>query len=148
MRTIILTQNKRAIVDDSDYEWLNQWKWYFDGKYAARWVGGRKNKTKIYMHRLINETPEGQDTDHLDRDPLNNVRSNLKSKSHAHNIFNREVVGLENRSSGIRGISWSKRNNSWHVYIGGHPRTNIGFFKSLEVAIAERKKAEKDYLCA
>lgn len=37
MKTIPLTQNKFAIVDDADFEFLNQWKWYWANKnYAAK----------------------------------------------------------------------------------------------------------------
>lgn len=36
-KKIKLTQNKYAIVDDSDFEWLNQWKWHYSNKgYAKR----------------------------------------------------------------------------------------------------------------
>ena len=28
MKQIPLTQNKIAFIDDIDFDWLNQWKWY------------------------------------------------------------------------------------------------------------------------
>jgi hypothetical protein len=41
MKTIPLTQGKFAIVDDSDFEWLNQWKWYVQkSKNISVWYNG------------------------------------------------------------------------------------------------------------
>lgn len=36
MLHIALTQNKFALVDDCDYDYLNQWSWYYAKGYAAR----------------------------------------------------------------------------------------------------------------
>lgn len=35
MRKIKLTQGKYTVVDDIDFDWLNQWNWFADkiGKY-------------------------------------------------------------------------------------------------------------------
>jgi len=38
MKKIKLTQGKHVIVDDKDFDFLNQWKWFFDGDYAAKKV--------------------------------------------------------------------------------------------------------------
>ena len=35
MKKILLTQNQVALVDDQDYDWLNQWKWCaIQGRYT------------------------------------------------------------------------------------------------------------------
>ena len=35
MRQIPLTQEQVALVDNADYKWLRQWKWFADRKGAA-----------------------------------------------------------------------------------------------------------------
>lgn len=93
MKVIPLTQGKFAIVDNEDYYFLMQWKWTFDGSYAIRrqhlrTVKGKSVGKKIYMHRLLMETPAGLDTDHINRDRLDNRRRNLRVVSHAVNLQN------------------------------------------------------------
>ena len=79
MKQIPLTQGKFAIIDDKDFEYLNQWKWTYDGRYAIRSVAFTVGKrSKIYMHRIILNTPVGMDTDHIDMNRLNNQRLNLR----------------------------------------------------------------------
>jgi polysaccharide pyruvyl transferase WcaK-like protein len=53
MKTIQLTKDKIALVDDEDYEYLNQWKWNAYKKtdsifYAARCVWVDKKPKNIY----------------------------------------------------------------------------------------------------
>jgi len=78
MKEIQLTQGKIALVDDGDYEKLNQFKWYTikirSLFYAAR---ERQNKT-ILMHRIIINAPERLYTDHINGNPLDNRKINLR----------------------------------------------------------------------
>ena len=82
MKTIPLTRGMVALVDDCDFEFLNQWKWMASccrGVFYARrfiWVN-RKNKG-IFMHRLIAGAAPGQTVDHEDHCTLNNQRCNLR----------------------------------------------------------------------
>lgn len=84
MKTIELTQGQVTLVDDEDYEWLNQWKWYANkapyGFYAMRHslkIEGRP-RDDISMHRIIIMAQKGEQVDHKDGNRLNNCRSNLR----------------------------------------------------------------------
>ena len=54
MKEIVLTQGKVAMVDEEDYEWLNQWKWCVssDGGYPMRREYHNGKGKAIFMHRL------------------------------------------------------------------------------------------------
>jgi hypothetical protein len=61
MKKLKLSQGKVALVDDEDYEWLNQWKW-FAHKDCNTYYAGRSEKIngsrkQIWMHRAIMNTP-------------------------------------------------------------------------------------------
>ncbi len=56
MKKISLTQEKEAIVDDCDYDWLMQWKWLcMSVGYAARntRISDGSEKNSVLMHREI-----------------------------------------------------------------------------------------------
>ena len=103
MKQIPLTQGKFALVDDADFDWLNQWKWYcLNGAYAARNVYSGKNKKCILMHREIACTPDGLLTDHRDLDGLNNQRYNLRDATKSQNGMNRGAnKGAESKFKGV-----------------------------------------------
>lgn len=119
---IFLTQGKVALVDDEDYEYLNQWKWCWRQGYAIRSIvisprSSGKFKTKtISMHRLVNKTPEGMDTDHIDSNKTNNQKANLRSCSHRENTKNRSKT-LARRSSKYKGVSWHAHRQKWQANI-------------------------------
>jgi hypothetical protein len=73
LKTIKLSQGKEVIVDEEDYAYLSQWKWYFNGGYAVRGC-----KKRILMHRVIMATPDDKVTDHINRDKLDNRRCNFE----------------------------------------------------------------------
>src|SRR3990167_9749261 len=95
MKIIRLNKGQSAIVDDDVFDYLNQWKWYFNNQgYAVRRPyikgSGRKNQKcmTIHMHRLVNNTPNGMQTDHINRNKLDNRRENLRNVTDQQNKFN------------------------------------------------------------
>lgn len=138
MKTIELDKNKVAVVDDKDYEWLNQWKWFsvFDG---YNWYAIRKGK-KIFgkqetipMHRFIVSATRGQLVDHADGNGLNNQRSNLRICTAVQNSQNRKKP--VNNTSGYKGVHWHKQRKMYRaktVLNGKH--IDIGYFQDPQQA--------------
>ena len=87
VKWIRLSQGTAALVDEEDYDWLNEWVWSLHSQgYAYR--TNYTNKQKIYMHRLVNNTPSNMHTDHINQIRLDNRKSNLRTVTHAVNMAN------------------------------------------------------------
>lgn len=118
MKKIKLTQGKFALVDDEDFEFLNQFKWCLaaGGRYARTGIGPRKNNKKIYMHHLVLGMPKvikGKiEVDHKNQNKLDNQKHNLRIINRSLNILNNFNPRKDNRS-GFRGICLDKRINMW-----------------------------------
>ena len=144
-REIDLTQGKKAIVDDEDYEWLSQWKWYYAHTgYAVRNSPRVLGKHyMIFMHREIMHTPQGMDTDHIDGNGLNNLRINLRVCSHSRNLQNKGVS--INNVSGFKGVSWCQANKKWRARIKASGKEKyIGYFDVAESAALAYDKAARE----
>lgn len=94
MKEIPLTQGKVTLVDDEDYEYLIQWKWYaLKNKatvYAVRTV---RRGVLLYMHREIMK-PLGNDVvDHINFNGLDNQKHNLRTCTSYQNCLNRKPHG-------------------------------------------------------
>ena len=96
MKRIKLTQGQFAIVDDKNYEWLNQWKWCAwwskDTKsfYAVR--RSKKRNGKSYIIRMAREIlglkcGDKREADHRNHNTLDNFNSNLRTITHQQNQF-------------------------------------------------------------
>lgn len=70
--------NTFALVDDQDFDFLSQWKWYRHGDGRKGYVQRRESGRTISMHRVILGATDGEFVDHRDGDGLNNQRSNLR----------------------------------------------------------------------
>ncbi len=131
MKTIPLTRGMVAIVDDADYEFVNQWKWYAlcckNNFYAARSVQVSGRQKTLKMHRILAGAAEGQDVDHKDRCTLNNQRCNLRICNNSQNQANKGM--LRNNTSGFKGVSFNKNTKRWRArltYQGQH--FALGYF--------------------
>lgn len=137
MKEIPLTQGKVALVDDDDFEWLNQSKWLaktsFGLWYAVNRTTVAGKPTVVLMHRLITSAPIGMEVDHIDGDGLNNTRRNLRIVTRNQNRFNLRLRA--DNKSGYKGVFCDKRTGRWCAHIGFYgQRKNLGYFATPEEA--------------
>lgn len=142
MKSIPLTQGMFAIVDDGDFDYLMQWKWNYDGRYAKRGITGNKKAANMYMHAQIMQTPKGMQTDHINKNTLDNRRCNLRICTKNENMRNRGKN--KNNTSGYKGVA--KCGNNWVAYIiVDRKKIHIGVFKSILDAAKAYDAAAKTY---
>jgi hypothetical protein len=115
MPYITLTQGKRALVDYDDYHILNAFKWYYSNGYAVRKVQRFGRSRTILMHRVINDTPKGMETDHINRSTLDNRRLNLRSVTNTQNHYNRHAIPKS--KSKYKGVWWHTERSKWAAQI-------------------------------
>lgn len=108
----------RAIVDLEDTEKIKFYSWHLkNGNYVATAIGGRLNRKRLYLHRVIMDIIDKPSIiiDHIDRNPLNNRKSNLRLGTSIDN--SRNLSTLHKSSSGINGVHWNKTRNQWVLNI-------------------------------
>ena len=107
MKEILLSRGKVALVDDSDFEFLNQWKWTCSKKgYAHRRPSHNGKRVTVWMHKVLLGHFDGRfEDDHKDRNKLNNQKYNLRVATPAQSGMNRSFQAA-NRS-GYMGVKQS-----------------------------------------
>lgn len=97
---------REVLIDDEDYELILKYHWLlsFEGKsvYAVGYVPG--DSKQVRMHRLIMgvlDTPSIH-IDHIDRNSLNNQKSNLRRATIAEN--SRNVGANRTSTTGFKGV--------------------------------------------
>ena len=159
MKKIPLTQGKFALVDDKDFERVNQYKWhtYYGGN--GRWyAAGRINGEKISMHRFILGLKKGGGwiTDHIDDNGLNNQENNLRKCTAQQNRVNARKSKKRVCSSKYLGVSYfapdCKISNEeipkikWSaaICINGKSK-HLGYFNTEEQAALAYDLAAKEH---
>ena len=151
MKKIKLTQDKYALVDDCDYEYLNQWKWRIQKNGRTFYVirNSRKDECKtrisISMHRIILQRTgiEFKQVDHIDGNGLNNCRLNLRAATQQENSYNQSKQ--KHNTSGYKGVFWHEKSQKWYVQIRFNGSTiHLGLFNSkIEAARVYNQAARK-----
>lgn len=129
-----------VIVDEDDFYKLIPHRWVLTLGYPKRHLGGTKYE---YMHHAILPCPVGLLVDHINRDPLDNRRSNLRLATKAQNAMN---AGMwRHNNSGHKGVCrW--KNGKWRAYIMVNQKSIwLGVHQNIEDAIRARKDGEMKY---
>jgi hypothetical protein len=131
------------LIDQKDWDILLQMnigRIYTDG-YGYPTIS--INKSHRAVHNLLFPDAIG-DIDHIDRNPRNNRRQNLRECTHAENRRNSKKY--RNNSSGVTGVYWHSQCKKWAAEIKvDYKKIYLGLFSSLEEAAGVRKAAEIKY---
>lgn len=151
---IELTKGMSAIVDESDYEKLVNFKWQAhrenNGHYAVCSVRQDNGKYKQFrMHRMILNISDSRIfIDHKNGNTLDNRKENLRIASYGENSRNLSKK-LKNNTSGYRGVGLAsgseKRSKPWaaRIKLNGKLK-HLGYFTTAEDAAKAFDKAAKE----
>lgn len=123
MKKIPLTRGFIATVCDCHAHLVENNKWQAQQRNNNTWCARRSATAQerrngapshFVMHIVINQTPKGMDTDHIDRDTMNNQCSNLRTATKSQNLAN--TVSYKG-TSGYKGVSFESRRKHWIAYI-------------------------------
>jgi hypothetical protein len=140
MKEIQLTLGKVAIIDDEDFEMVSKYKWFAQKKRNSFYVkrsDWRKGKViGIYLHRYILNAPKGIVVDHINGDPLDNRRCNLRFCTTRLNCAARTTRRLNKVfTSRYRGVSQCPKSSTWRARIKvNFIEIHLGCFKTQEEA--------------
>jgi hypothetical protein len=150
-RTIRLTRGQFAIVDLSDFDWLNQCKWHAEWDrhtksfravrtvYTPNPSIPKKNRLRhCNMARLILGliASDKHQADHINRNTLDNRRANLRPVTNAQNRMNSKL--MRTSGTGFKGVTAYRNYGTFRaqICIDGKKK-HLGIRSSAEAAHRE-----------
>jgi len=134
---LALSRGYLALVDPEDFERFCHLKWYpqVNGRTVYATTGNG-----IMLHRLILDAPKGVCVDHINRDGLDNRRSNLRLATQAQNT--RNSAGRVSKH-GFTGVCWYEFGYYGRVRLGQKQHTTITVPTAEEAARLRDELAQK-----
>lgn len=139
-----LTQGKVALVDVAELPRVLKHRWVAVNT-DKRALGGRlyarATDCPLYMHRLIVNAGPHEQVDHINGNPMDNLRANLRSASNQQNAQNRSRPDPRSKT-GVRGVCIHKAPNGNLYWIAKVSVTRYFSFtdEGYENAVAESKR--------
>ena len=138
--------NRQFMFDLEDYDKIKDYCWYesrLSRKYHAVEAHIPDSGKGIKLHQLI----LGPHADHINRDPMDNRKENLRICSKEENHFNTSI--RSDNTSGFIGVSWDKRKKHWRVRVSvNNKEIYLGGYNNLQDAIKARLYSELKYFGA
>lgn len=139
-----------VLVDDESVSLVNAYKWRVDDKgnrvYFSRRIYIDKKKTYASLHRILADCKnnDGKVVDHINGNTLDNRKCNLRVCTMAENTRNRKMQ--KNNTSGIKGVSYNKRDKRWTAHIRiNNKQIHLGNYIDKYEAFEAYKKASVKY---
>jgi hypothetical protein len=122
-----------ALVDSCDAHLVRQYRWHPGGTknhYAITAINGKNT----YMHRLILDAGKGEIVDHIDGNPLNNRRSNLRLVTPSENSANRSETS---NPWGFKGVCYYEQKHKFQARVCKEGATYRGPYRKTPEQAAQ-----------
>ena len=146
---IPLSNGKTTIIDDEDFKLVDGHTWGCSSKGYAQ---SRIQNKLIRLHRLILNLSykDGAEVDHINRNKLDNRKSNLRLCTTTQNCANRQR--RRDNISGYKGVRWNVPAKKWQARIQCKGVSyHLGIFNKIEDAVMAYDMAAKnlfgDFAC-
>jgi len=138
-------EGKKFYIDWSDYSrFVAGHRFRINNKGYVMYSSTKDGLHNKLLHRMIMNCPEDMMIDHIDHNPLNNSRSNLRICTNQQNQMNSGKS--KNNKSGVIGVHWNKANEKWRAQITlNNKQIHLGLFDNFEEVCKVRKEAEIKY---
>lgn len=134
---------KTAIVLASDIPRIaeHSTKWSAADEYGRAQAQSRALKKKVLLHRVLvgeDNIAKGEEVDHIDRNPLNNLPSNLRLVTKSTNNRNQRIRG----ATRSRGVDFRKHAGKYRarIQLPSNKEKHLGYFSTEEAAAAAYRK--------
>ena len=130
-------------IDNEDLEKCSKLTWHYAKNKDSKYIQTRVKGKMIKLHRYIMDINNSNLlVDHINRDTLDNRKSNLRICTYQQNSFNKSI--RVDNTSGIAGVSFYKINKKWRAKIKYNNLTiHLGYFNDINEALINRRVAEE-----
>lgn len=142
------TENGDFLFDLDDLERLKNINKYWkinNSNYVLCYINDKEYQLHRYIMRLGRYSrKEDIIVDHINGNRLDNRKQNLRVTHRKNNPKNCKTYS--NNTSGVKGISWNRDRQKWHVSIQVNKKPiYLGLYSDIEEAKAVREEAEIKY---
>lgn len=133
----------KAVVDAADFDLVKNHKWHLHRKRNGKPVAVESvisTHKVLKLHHLFLQPKDDLICDHIDQNPLNNRRPNLRLVTLSQSNHNR----IRHNVSGYTGVDWSRHNQLWRARVkcNGKQRTIGHFSTAIEAHEAYKREAK------
>ena len=133
-------KGQMAFIDKEDYKKVSSYYW---GINSQGYLHSRIKGKLVRLHLFILDYPF-KTVDHINRNKLDNRKSNLRECEQKENTKNMSVK--KNNSSGVSGVSFNKSTGKWRARIMvDRKEISLGHYTSFEQAVKARREGEFKY---